>query len=72
MRLDARADQEATLAEFLGIDGPAFLHVAIDQKANVWPLVPPNKSNTEMLDAPAQAEAVAHDESKEFVHALPT
>ncbi|MGL6291684.1 MAG: thiamine pyrophosphate-dependent enzyme, partial [Silanimonas sp.] len=72
MRLDARADQERVLAEFLAIDGPAFLHVAIDQKANVWPLVPPNKSNTEMLDAPAQADAVAHDESKEFVHALPT
>jgi acetolactate synthase-1/2/3 large subunit len=66
MRLHARADLEATLAEFLAIEGPAFLHVAIDQKANVWPLVPPNKSNTEMLDAPAA------DESKEFVHALPT
>ncbi|GAB3740903.1 acetolactate synthase 2 catalytic subunit [Silanimonas algicola] len=72
MRLHARADLDATLADFLAIEGPAFLHVAIDQKANVWPLVPPNKSNTEMLDAPAQAEAVAHDESKEFVHALPT
>jgi len=67
MHLKARADQERVLSEFLAIDGPAFLHVAIDQKANVWPLVPPNKSNTEMLDAPAIA-----DESKEFVHALPT
>jgi acetolactate synthase I/II/III large subunit len=28
-----------------------LLHVAIDQTANVWPLVPPNRNNTEMLDA---------------------
>ena len=28
-----------------------LLHVAIDQTANVWPLVPPNRNNSEMLDA---------------------
>ena len=30
--------------------GPALLHVAIDTAANVWPLVPPNRSNSEMID----------------------
>ena len=64
MRLSQRADLESTLAEFLAIDGPALLHVSIDQKANVWPLVPPNHSNAQMLDDPI--------ESKEATHAVPT
>ena len=42
---------EETLQALLAIDGPALLHVAIDQAANVWPLVPPNRNNTEMMDA---------------------
>ena len=29
--------------------GPFLLHVRIDRAANVWPLVPPGKSNAEML-----------------------
>lgn len=43
-------DQVASaLRELLAAPGPMLLHVAIDQKANVWPLVPPNCSNAEML-----------------------
>ena len=30
--------------------GPMLAHVEIDQEANVWPLVPPNKSNANMLE----------------------
>ena len=46
-----RADQvEDALQALLDAKGPALLHVAIDTAANVWPLVPPNRSNSEMLD----------------------
>ena len=38
---------------------PALLHGAIDARANVWPLVPPNNANSTMLDSnPAHAKAV--------------
>ena len=40
------------------ISGPALLHVSIDARANVWPLVPPNNANSTMLDSnPAHAKA---------------
>jgi acetolactate synthase-1/2/3 large subunit len=68
LHLDTRAEQERVLAELLAIEGPAFLHVVIDQKANVWPLVPPNHSNAQMLDGPAGAETTM----KEPTDALPT
>ena len=46
-----RADQvDAALQALLDAKGPALLHVAIDTAANVWPLVPPNRSNSDMLD----------------------
>lgn len=32
-------------------EGPVFLHVLIDPKENVWPLVPPGKSNEQMMEA---------------------
>jgi acetolactate synthase-1/2/3 large subunit len=51
IKLDRAADIDAALEALLATDGPALLHVAIDQAANVWPLVPPNRANTEMLDA---------------------
>ena len=49
-RSSSRRDEVAdALRELLASPGPMLLHVAIDQKANVWPLVPPNCSNAEML-----------------------
>ena len=51
LKLDRATDMEATLQALLAEPGPVLLHVAIDQAANVWPLVPPNRSNTEMMDA---------------------
>jgi acetolactate synthase-1/2/3 large subunit len=60
LHLRHRSDQEAALQQLLAMPGPALLHVAIDQKANVWPLVPPNRNNAEMLDDMTATED-AHD-----------
>lgn len=35
---------------FLTAEGPILMHVVIDPAENVWPLVPPGKSNSEMLE----------------------
>ena len=51
-----RADEiDGALRALLDAKGPALLHVAIDTAATVWPLVPPNRSNSEMLDGDAEA-----------------
>jgi len=71
-----RADGvEAALQRLLDTPGPALLHVAIDQAANVWPLVPPNHNNAQMLDADEVtslpvADASLSPESEEASHAL--
>ena len=60
--------------ELAATPGPALLHVTIDIKANVWPLVPPNHANSSMLDAspatPSAEPAVATD-GPEKKNALP-
>ena len=46
-----RKDQvEAALDTMLSSEGPYLLHVSIDELENVWPLVPPGASNSEMLE----------------------
>ncbi|MBU4683920.1 acetolactate synthase 2 catalytic subunit [Cedecea davisae] len=46
-----RKDQvEAALDTMLNSDGPYMLHVSIDEYENVWPLVPPGASNSQMLE----------------------
>jgi acetolactate synthase-1/2/3 large subunit len=46
-----RKDQvEDALDAMLNSDGPYLLHVSIDALENVWPLVPPGASNSEMLE----------------------
>jgi acetolactate synthase-1/2/3 large subunit len=42
-------DEESAVERLLREPGPLLAHVRIDQEANVWPLVPPNRSNSEML-----------------------
>lgn len=83
LSVDKAADVESALAALLAVDGPALLHVAIDTAANVWPLVPPNHNNAQMLDADeatsldigaadaSVAEPVAATSAKESSHALP-
>ncbi len=67
LQLDRREELEDALHALMATPGPAFLHVAIDARTNVWPLVPPNHSNATMLDA---ADAVAAP-PPERAHALP-
>lgn len=50
-RIELRSQIDDALSDLLAHPGPALLHVAIDIKANVWPLVPPNHANSSMLDA---------------------
>lgn len=49
-RIDRRDQAEAGLARLLAAKGACLAHVVIDPKENVWPLVPPGKSNAEMME----------------------
>ena len=72
LHVDRADGVEAALQALLAADGPALLHVAIDTAANVWPLVPPNRSNTEMMDAsPIEAAAPSPTHAADAPHALP-
>ncbi|MFC3032947.1 acetolactate synthase 2 catalytic subunit [Pseudoalteromonas fenneropenaei] len=50
-----RQDEVANaIHAFVTAEGPYLLHVCIDDKANVWPLVPPGAANDEMMTETAQ------------------
>jgi acetolactate synthase-1/2/3 large subunit len=51
--VDRRDQVDAALAGLFATPGPALLHVAIDARTNVWPLVPPNTGNHSMMDGDA-------------------
>lgn len=51
LHIELAEEVEPGIAALLAAQGPALLHVAIDTAANVWPLVPPNRNNAQMLDA---------------------
>ncbi|QBF84901.1 acetolactate synthase 2 catalytic subunit [Shewanella maritima] len=44
------SEVEQALDDMLNSTGPYMLHVAIDDAFNVWPLVPPGASNSEMME----------------------
>jgi acetolactate synthase-1/2/3 large subunit len=48
--IDHRSEVPAAIDRLLATDGPILCHVRIDPRANVWPLVPPNSSNVQMLE----------------------
>ena len=50
LHVDSAAGVDTALRALLAAEGPALLHVAIDTAANVWPLVPPNHNNAQMMD----------------------
>ncbi len=48
-RISRREDVSAGIERLLAAPGPCLAHVIIDPMENVWPLVPPGKSNSEMM-----------------------
>jgi acetolactate synthase-1/2/3 large subunit len=46
-----RDEVPAALTRLLAAKGPILLHVKIDPRENVWPLVPPGKSNSDMIES---------------------
>ena len=51
--IDRREQVPDAIRRLLDAPGPVLCHVRIDPRANVWPLVPPGKSNGEMMDSAA-------------------
>ena len=52
-RIASREDVAPGIARLLAAPGPCLAHVLIDPKENVWPLVAPGKSNSEMMESVA-------------------
>ena len=48
--IERRDEVDDALQALLAADGPFLLHVKIDPRANVWPLVPPNSPNHKMME----------------------
>ncbi|QGZ59310.1 biosynthetic-type acetolactate synthase large subunit [Paraburkholderia acidiphila] len=51
-RVEVLAEVEEKLRAFIDFDGPAFLEVMIDQDADVFPMVGPGMSYSEMITGP--------------------
>jgi acetolactate synthase-1/2/3 large subunit len=45
-----KEEVEPALKEMLECQTAYLLHVVIDEEENVWPLVPPGASNSDMLE----------------------
>ncbi|GAA4757099.1 acetolactate synthase 2 catalytic subunit [Sphingomonas daechungensis] len=48
--IDHRSQVGPAIQRLLRTSGPILLHVRIDPRENVWPLVPPNSSNVQMME----------------------
>jgi len=55
--IQVREDSEiaGAIEQMLQEKGPILVHVHIDPKENVWPLVPPGQSNSQMMEAKPNA-----------------
>jgi acetolactate synthase-1/2/3 large subunit len=53
-RISRREEVSAGIERLLAARGPCLAHVLIDPMENVWPLVPPGKSNAEMMHGEPQ------------------
>ena len=51
LRIEGRGQESAAVTALVETPGPLLVHVLIDPSENVWPLVPPGKSNAEMMEA---------------------
>jgi len=45
-----RDEVDAGIDKLLAAKGPILMHVKIDTAENVWPLVPPGRSNADMME----------------------
>ena len=45
-----KSEVSAAIEEMLDHNGPYLLRVKIDAEENVWPLVPPNTANDQMME----------------------
>jgi len=50
-QITQKSEVTAAIKEMLDHDGAYLLQVKIDAKDNVWPLVPPNSANNEMMES---------------------
>lgn len=50
-RVEKADEVSAAIDRMYAHEGPVLLHVLIDPKENVWPLVPPGRSNEQMMEA---------------------
>ena len=48
--IDHRSEVDGAIQRLLETPGPILCHVRIDPRENVWPLVPPNSSNVQMME----------------------
>ncbi len=48
--VEHRDEVDGAIQRLLDAKGPILAHIRIDPEENVWPLVPPGKSNTEMME----------------------
>ncbi|MEP1229288.1 MAG: acetolactate synthase 2 catalytic subunit [Litorimonas sp.] len=48
--VSTRDEVDAGIDRLLAADGPILMHVKIDPNENVWPLVPPGRSNADMME----------------------
>jgi acetolactate synthase-1/2/3 large subunit len=48
--IDQRSEVTGAIRRLLATDGPILCHVRINPRENVWPLVPPNTSNVQMME----------------------
>lgn len=48
--IDHRSQVDDAIRRLLGTSGPILCHVRINPRENVWPLVPPNSSNVQMME----------------------
>ena len=54
LRVEKDEEIPQAIDKILKSDGPVFVHVLINPRENVWPLVPPGKPNSQMLEATTQ------------------
>ena len=48
--VNTRGEVDAGIDRLLSTEGPVLMHVKIDPNENVWPLVPPGRSNADMME----------------------